>query len=528
MRGFVGRLWKSSYLFPALIVALSACAKLALLSSRELWLDETYSAFEAHLPFREMFHFSLGDVHPPLFAIVLWTWAHVAGDTQVRLRLLSVLLNIVSMVVMVFLARRVLGPRFGTYAVALYAFSPMLLVYSLEVRSYMLFVTVMVCLLLVHWIVAVEHDDSRRYLVAYGLLASVLFYIHYLAIFVLFGLFVHWVISSGLARSRVLKLYAVVVMVALIAASGVALLQHQYRLKVELDKRLRVSRTDPAALTYKSGEPENSNSLHVRVALAKSSATISGIYPAREPALLLLCVIPIVCVFVGIAVLLFRGDAVCSLFVVVAASVVAGVFRLHLSNVRYLLPLVPILSLAMARVIQFLTETRRWRVAGQILGVVLVVLYLAGFTRQALRPRGRPWQNLLNAIAQRYKPGDEVVFDALYAQVPFDYFARHQNFQPAETGFPISVYEWWGKQPHTAWGGPVITQVDLNKFLGVASQAKTVWVVSYENDYYDPQQKLIERLSEMGSATEIPLPSDPESQGSDSGTDLRLIGVTLR
>ncbi|WP_425387692.1 hypothetical protein [Edaphobacter aggregans] len=37
------------------------------------------------------------------------------GDTQVRLRLFSVLMNILSMVVMVFLARRVLGPRFGAY-----------------------------------------------------------------------------------------------------------------------------------------------------------------------------------------------------------------------------------------------------------------------------------------------------------------------------------------------------------------------------------------------------------------------------
>src|SRR5206468_2308116 len=105
----------------------------------------------------------------------------------------------------------------------------------------------------------------------------------------------------------------------------------------------------------------------------------------------------------------------------------------------------------------------------------------AGFARQALRPRGRPWQNLLNAVQQGYKPGDEVVFDALYAQVPFDYFARHLNFQPDETGFPVSVYEWWARQPHTAWGGPVITQADLNRSVADASKEKTVWIVSYES-----------------------------------------------
>ena len=525
---FLDRLGKSSYLFPALIVVASACAKLALLGSRELWLDETYSAYEAQLPFRQLLHFSLGDVHPPLFAILLWIWAHLVGDTQVRLRLFSALVNIASMVVMVFLARRVLGSRFGTYAVFLYAFSPMLLIYSLEVRSYMLFILVFVCLLQVHWIVTIQGNDSRGFLLTYALLAAILFYIHYLAIFVLFGLFVHWVSSSGLVRGRVLKLYAVVVLVALLASSGLSLMYRQYQLKVDLDHRLRDSRRNPTALTYGSGEPEISNALHLRVALAKSSATIAGIYPARVPALLVVCAIPIVCVFIGVVVLLIRGDALCRLFVLVALSVMAGAFRLHLSNVRYILPLIPLIVLAMARVVQFLSESLRWRVAGRILGVLLVALYLAGFARQALRPRGRPWQNLVNAVQQGYKPGDEVVFNALYAQVPFDYFARHQNFRPEETGFPVSVYEWWAQQPHTAWGGPVITQADLNRSVADASKEKTVWIVSYENDYYDPHQALLERLGQMGSATEVPLPLEPESQGSESDSGLRLIRFTLR
>lgn len=51
-------------------------------------------------------------------------------------------------------------------------------------------------------------------------------------------------------------------------------------------------------------------------------------------------------------------------------------------------------------------------------GVAIMGLYLAGFARQALRHHGHPWQNLRIAIEHDYLPGDRIVFDALYAQVP--------------------------------------------------------------------------------------------------------------
>ncbi len=101
------------------------------------------------------------------------------------------------------------------------------------------------------------------------------------------------------------------------------------------------------------------------------------------------------------------------------------------------------------------------------------------------------------------------------------------TFSLRRRDFPESVYEWWAQQPHTAWGGAFITSPDLNRFVAAASQ-DPVWVVSYESAYYDPHQALVERLSHMGRATEVPLPSDPEVQASESDPGLRLIGVSLR
>jgi len=98
-------------------------------------------------------------------------------------------------------------------------------------------------------------------------------------------------------------------------------------------------------------------------------------------------------------------------------------------------------------------------------GAMILCVYAAGFYRQALKPHGRPWQNVVSAVQQNYRPGDTVVFDALYAQVPFDYFAHRMNFNPTESGFPISIYDWWNSQGFKGWGSPVIMKSDLDQYV---------------------------------------------------------------
>ena len=129
---------KSPLLLFCLVLLVSAICKLSALNSRELWLDETYSAFMAHLPLAELPRHLAGEYNPPFFYLLLWTWVRAVGDAQAQLRLFSVVLNLCAMVGMYLLARRILGARFGALAAALFAFSPMLFVYSLEVRNYML------------------------------------------------------------------------------------------------------------------------------------------------------------------------------------------------------------------------------------------------------------------------------------------------------------------------------------------------------------------------------------------------------
>jgi len=528
MQDWLTRLWRSPYLPLCLVLLASAGCKIALLGSRELWLDETYSAFEAHLPFRELLRFSSGDVHPPLFSILLWTWVNLVGDEQAQLRLFSVLLNIFSMIAMFFLGRRALGVRFGAFAAILFALSPILFVYSLEVRSYMLFVFVFICLLLVHWIVAVEQKASPGLIAIYGALATLLFYIHYLGIFILLGLFAHWAIVSDLQRDRLRKLCTVGVLTAVLVSPGVYLLLHQYHLKVQSDQRLKLSNADSNALSFGDTEPDSARKHQLQMALIKSGASVAGFYPAKMPLLFFLFAVPLACVLAGAGFLVLpRHDKVCQLFILVLLTIMGGVLCLHLANIRYILPLIPVTVLAIARVLQFWVSTVRWRSTALAIGMFIFGLYLAGFYRQAFRPHGHPWQNVVAAIQKDYRAGDQVVFDALYAQVPFDYFAIHQHFQPRETGFPISIYDWWTRQSHTAWGGPVMTKADLNQFLATRPGTKTLWLVSFETYYYDPHEALLAELRRRGEVTEVALPPDPDSLPSQQDSHPRLIRVTL-
>ena len=124
-------------------------------------------------------------------------------------------------------------------------------------------------------------------------------------------------------------------------------------------------------------------------------------------------------------------------------------------------------------------------------------------------------------LKQFYRPGDEVIFSAPYAQVPFDYFAQRAGFRPEETGFPISIYTWWGEQRAVqGWGSPIVMQGDLDQFADRLLQrpSKRVWVVLYEDGYYDPGSRLQARLRSSGDLAPVALPSDVDenSEGASS------------
>ncbi|MFC0250560.1 GtrA family protein [Massilia consociata] len=76
----------------ALVTVLALLLRLPTLESRSLWLDETYSAWFAAVPLRELWtSVPLYETHPPFYYTLLKGWTALFGNGEAAMRTLSVL-----------------------------------------------------------------------------------------------------------------------------------------------------------------------------------------------------------------------------------------------------------------------------------------------------------------------------------------------------------------------------------------------------------------------------------------------------
>jgi hypothetical protein len=515
----------------ALGVGVSTIIKLSGLRSRELWLDESRSAFFANLPFHDLLRYSLGDTAPPLYHALLWVWVRVVGSALPELRLLSVLLSVLGAFGMFILARAWLGTRTaGTFAALLFAFSPMLFVYSLEVRQYMLLLCCIIGALIIHHRVVVESRTTKSSVLLYCLLATLLFYSHYIGLFVLAGLLLDWLIATELKGVGLRSWCFVVLLVSFAAAPWIPTMIRQRGLTLGVYHAQAAGVSDPTSLSF--GSPTLQPALGEKVVtIARALAATVGFFPARTGVLLILLAVPFVAVLLGIPPLIIAGDRTCRTVAFVLLMTFVGLFGLKMIATRYFLPLLPPLILAMTSVVQSCLQSKHWRKAGIVVGSFLFLISFAGFIRQSSVRYANPWHGLISALRPAYTQGDVLVFDVLYGQVPFDFAAKDVRFNAHEDGFPETVYRWWEQQPVKIWGGPVLRESDLEstiKRVLEASTTPTVWLVLYEVNYYDPHDRLLARFSELGDAKEFfrELPQKADDPSADKG--LRLVRISLR
>ena len=104
-----------------------------------LWFDElwrTHLGLTGDSLWFVLFH----DIHPPLFALILWGWIHVFGDGEIAVRVPSLLCGVASIAVTFALAKRWFGSRVAFLAGGLMALSPAHIWYSHENKNNMFLV----------------------------------------------------------------------------------------------------------------------------------------------------------------------------------------------------------------------------------------------------------------------------------------------------------------------------------------------------------------------------------------------------
>jgi len=124
-------------IFPILILGLI----LRLISlNQSLWLDEATSALVAKLPLRDIFiKFLPGDFHPPFYYLLMKFWVDVFGNSEISLRIPSVLFGVATVYVVYKISKNYIAP-------ILMATSGLAIYYSQEARMYSLAALLVSCL----------------------------------------------------------------------------------------------------------------------------------------------------------------------------------------------------------------------------------------------------------------------------------------------------------------------------------------------------------------------------------------------
>jgi hypothetical protein len=236
--------------------------------------------------------------------------------------------------------------------------------------------------------------------------------------------------------------------------------------------------------------------------LITNNASILGVFPARNPVVLIVLTLPFLLVCAITVLLLYRREPWVVLIGLVTAANIAGTLLIGVISRRYLLMLAPFFILLIGLVVERAAQMASFRRAAGAgaLAISILCLYISGTVRVYLTEYDRPTEGLVRFLEEWYGQGELIVFNSLYGQVPFDYQAARMDFKGERRGFPVTIYDWWEDQPFKGWGGPVIRRPDLSEFIAalIDEGQHRLWVVAFENSYYDPRNELITAFRSAG------------------------------
>jgi hypothetical protein len=209
---------------PGMIFVVAGLLFALQLGSSSLFIDEVYSWRASRGSIADLadaLHFT--EVTPPLYYLLLHAWMQVTGgDSEALLRLPSVLAGVGLVAAVFWLAQLVAGRTAGLIAGGLATISPIVLLYSQQVRAYvwvMLAVTIAVAAA-VHAV----RGQSRRWLLAAAVASACAVFLHYTALLVLAPLAV-WLWRQPALDMRRRMLFVGVVGLALAVVAPLAITQ---------------------------------------------------------------------------------------------------------------------------------------------------------------------------------------------------------------------------------------------------------------------------------------------------------------
>jgi hypothetical protein len=180
------------------LITLALIVRLHGISIPAIWYDEAYSLLLSERSPALIWSTTAGDVHPPLYYVILHFWMKVLGNSALSARSLSALADVGTLLLCTKLMSLIATRRAACFAGVLLALLPISVRYSQEVRMYALlgFWLMGATVALVCW---GRQPRLKRYPVIYVLLMTAAFYTHY---FAALCVLVHWLYWSGLGSGE--------------------------------------------------------------------------------------------------------------------------------------------------------------------------------------------------------------------------------------------------------------------------------------------------------------------------------------
>jgi uncharacterized membrane protein len=422
---------RAAVLFAGLVVGLAAALRMAGLTDRALWFDETISVFFAQQSVARLLSLlPANDPHPPLHYLLLHLWIGWLGDGEAAVRGLSVLISVPVVLATWLFGRRVIGAWPALFAAAIVAVAPSQVAAGQEARMYGLLTLTALASWWALWH-AVDPDDAPGQVggpgglgawAAYAVATAVMLYTHYYGFFVVASqaAFLLWRGLSSTAWRR-----------AVLAGLGVLLLFFPWLPSFLV--QVGAGRGWPAhrpPLTM-AALPD------ALVAMSVGQPIFSAGAPPeyQVPGTALMGLVGFAAAVV-LSVYALRGKALTpgrrALLVSATLGPLLLAFVVSLSiNVfarRYLLLITPPAALLMAAGAAALAaHEARWRRAAA-LGLAMMVLLpnVAGTVTFARQPRldTFDWRLVARTLAAKASDADAIVLLPGFSRIPLDYYYR--------------------------------------------------------------------------------------------------------
>ncbi len=476
----------------AVVVLFGALFVLANALQREMWLDEYHTWLVSGMALDELWTFVLGDVHPPVYFLLMNGWRRLVGDAAMALRLPSLLAYVASVIVFASLLHRSPStPLTRVSATCLFAFAPALVVYGAEARMYAISV-LLTCAILWLWNALMDRQRAEgmathRLTVALSAVAVLLILTHYVSVFFLAGFGLAWGLRcvSGKASWRPLLLFAVLTGIGGGLWAPTVLSQRARKADIDRHRTAAKVATAPASPGAEASAAPDAPVIGVvpkTKQLVINLASIAGVFPAERPLTFVLLLLPFAAIAVGVLLALGdRDELALSMLVILAAS--PGYLFLNLTSRRYLLFFAPVIFLLAWRGLEALH--RRAPTVGYA-GLLASLVALAGCFRTVVRaPEQQPLSRIADTLASDTAAVKPVVLLSNYGEIALRYHLQRRGMAPRIVAFPMNIDRWWASQTFKGWATVPVSRDSTDRWTSQLD-VEEGWLIQVEAYSQDP------------------------------------------